>query len=389
MFKVAVGHSEDPDSIDAIKEIIDQCEDVLQGAKPNAGILVAAPDYEHEAILKYITEKYPGIELVGCTSSGELSSNLGYMEGSLLLALFSTDRVKINAGVIRNLSKENYKEEVKKSMNTVLEQMDDEPRLCMAFPEVFTIGLVKVVKEMESVLGKDVPIVGAGATDMNFKFTENSQFYNTEVLHDSAPFLIFSGPLRYAIASSSGWEPFTSAKLIFQHKDNVVTKIGDFTALDFFKHYLGGAPTLSYPLAIFQDKQNEEAFFLRAAIGVDEDAGTVTFGADIPEIEMACSIAKADPEELIKVMRELVAKTNEIQPPFNFTFIASCACRQAVLGTKIRREAEVIQEAYSAENPSFGLYSYGQIGPLETGGQNQVHNETVVVVAIGEENGTG
>ena len=177
MFKVAVGHSEDPDSLDAIKEILEQCADVLKGDKPNAGILFSAVEYDHASILKHILEQFPGIELIGCTSSGEITSTSGYMEGSLVLALFCTDRVKIHGGVVRNLSKENYQKEFDTTVNSILVKSGQAPKLCITLPEVFTIGLVKVVKELEAILGKDIPIVGAGAADTQFKMTETSQFY--------------------------------------------------------------------------------------------------------------------------------------------------------------------------------------------------------------------
>ncbi len=386
MFKVAVGHSEDPDSLDAIKEILNQCREVLKENKPQAGVLFASPDYDHGAVLKHITEQFPGIEIVGCTSCGELSSLLGYMEGSMLLALFSSDRVDIRAGVIHDLSQENMKD-VESGLKKVISLSDQDPRLIMTFPAYTPTSITKAVKGMEAVLGKHIPIVGASAADLQLQFTRNSAFYNTEVLKDSAPFLVFSGPLRYAIASSSGWQPFSPVKVIFDHKSNVISKIGDFRALDFFKHYLGSPPTLAYPLAIFQDKENEDAFFLRAALEADEEKGTVTMGADIPEIEMSCSIAKAEPEQLIIIMKDLISRTTDQGKPFDFTFIASCVCRQVILGTKIRNESDFIREAFSQENPSFGLYAYGQIGPLETDSPNLAHMETVVVVAMGEDDG--
>ena len=50
MFKVAVGHSNDPDSLEAINETIEQCQQSLDGEIPQAGILFAAIDFEHSLI---------------------------------------------------------------------------------------------------------------------------------------------------------------------------------------------------------------------------------------------------------------------------------------------------------------------------------------------------
>jgi hypothetical protein len=391
MFKVVVGHSEDPDSLDAIKEVLSQCKESLEGITPKAGVMFASPDYEHKVILDFIQEQYPGLELIGCTSSGEMSSTAGYMEGSLVLALFCSDKIDIHAGVVRNIYNEDQ-EAFDTAVKEVLSKSNQEARLAMTFPDIFTgglgVGFVRAVEGLQKALGDRIPLVGAGATDLQFSFVTNSEFYNNEVLHQSAPFLIFSGPLKVAINSESGWQPFSAKKLIFEHVDNVITKIGDYSALDFFKHYLGGPPSLPFPLAVFQADQGDERFYLRIVITADEDTGTLTMGAEIPENLMSCSIAKAEPDHLIEIMRELVAKTTkDLKQTPSCTFIASCTCRQAVLGTRIREENKVLQEAYTTDSPCFGLYAYGQLGPLHTGGKPFVHNETVVVVSLGEENG--
>jgi len=57
MFKAAVGHGLDPDSIGAIAEAraqcqqtLEQCQQTLENNIPQAGILVAA-DFDHASIL--------------------------------------------------------------------------------------------------------------------------------------------------------------------------------------------------------------------------------------------------------------------------------------------------------------------------------------------------
>jgi hypothetical protein len=39
MFKIVVGHSNDPDSLAAVEEVIQQCNNSLTGDIPQAGIL--------------------------------------------------------------------------------------------------------------------------------------------------------------------------------------------------------------------------------------------------------------------------------------------------------------------------------------------------------------
>ena len=99
MFTMAVGHSDDIDGDDAAQAILEQCRAALHGATPAAGILFAAYDAEVAPVLRAVHRAFPGIELIGSTSSGEMSSVLGYREDSIMLAVFATDDVDITAGI--------------------------------------------------------------------------------------------------------------------------------------------------------------------------------------------------------------------------------------------------------------------------------------------------
>jgi len=74
----------------------------------------------------------------------------------------------------------------------------------MIFPDIFSIGTLKIMTEISDVLGKKVPILGEGSSDF-WDWPTNRQFYQTEVLQDSTPVLMFSGPLIYNVNMGSGW----------------------------------------------------------------------------------------------------------------------------------------------------------------------------------------
>jgi len=97
VFNIVVGHSEDPDSLTAVKEVLEQCASDLADIVPKAGILFAAIDFHHALILQEIDSVFPGIDLIGCTTDGEMSSVLGFQQDSLTLILISSDTVEINS----------------------------------------------------------------------------------------------------------------------------------------------------------------------------------------------------------------------------------------------------------------------------------------------------
>lgn len=70
MFKAVVGHSNDPDSLSAVEEVLQQCASSLAGDILKAGIIFAAIDFDHSLILQQIDRAFPGIELIGGTTDG-------------------------------------------------------------------------------------------------------------------------------------------------------------------------------------------------------------------------------------------------------------------------------------------------------------------------------
>lgn len=85
MLKVAVGQSEDVQEKSAVEEVLGQIRASLGELLPNAGILFCTLDFNHSLILNEITNAFPGIELIGCTTDGEMSSALGFTEDSMTL----------------------------------------------------------------------------------------------------------------------------------------------------------------------------------------------------------------------------------------------------------------------------------------------------------------
>jgi hypothetical protein len=104
MFKAVVGHSNDPDSLSAVEEVVQQCINSLAGDIPQAGILFSAIDFEHSLILQKIHQAFSGIELIGGTTDGEISSVLEFQQDSITLMLFCSDEVEIHAGVGKQIS---------------------------------------------------------------------------------------------------------------------------------------------------------------------------------------------------------------------------------------------------------------------------------------------
>ncbi len=178
MFKAAVGHGIDPDSMGAIEEALEQCQKTLAGEVPQAGIVIAAIDFEHEEILGRIRERYPEITLVGGTSVGEMSSEMAFQEDSLTLMLFCSDEVSFQAGVGRQADQDAIAA-AKDAMTQATSTTEiSEIKLCYVLGDGLGIDAVAMVDGLREATGDRIPIIG-GLTADDWRFKKTYQFVST------------------------------------------------------------------------------------------------------------------------------------------------------------------------------------------------------------------
>tara|TARA_B100000609_G_scaffold199473_2_gene203220 strand:- start:4474 stop:5631 length:1158 start_codon:yes stop_codon:yes gene_type:complete len=384
MLRAVVGHSEDPDESEAVREIVAQCREQLGEHKPSAGILFAAIEMEHQVVLNGLLEAFPGISLVGCTTDGELSSKLSFTEDSLTLLLFSCgDGVEITSGLGRRLS-----DGIPAAVNEAVSEAKSKTALpakwCFITPESMTVSSSVLLQALQSNLGESFPIAGGLAADQ-WSFEKTYQFYNGEVLTDALPMLLFSGDVHVSHGVASGWEPHGKMGVVERAEGNVVWTIDGVSALSFYSHYLGPhvKPSTEYPLAVSVSKHADE-YYLRAPLKCDEETGSVTFTGDIPE-GATVRLTTPEREKIMEACETSVLQAFESFPQGKVpacALIVSCAARKYLLGTQVREEYEILRQ-HIGDLPVLGFYSYGEIGPSSLGSPACLHNETFVTVLLG------
>ncbi|MBW4612596.1 MAG: FIST C-terminal domain-containing protein [Desmonostoc vinosum HA7617-LM4] len=383
MFKAAVGHSIDPDSLSAIVEVIEQCRLSLGNQTPQAGVLFAAIDFDHGLILQYIQDAFAGIELIGGTTNGEISSCMGFQQDSLTLMVFASDEVEIRAGLGRGVSK-NPMLVAQQAVEMAKTKSSIQPQLCLTFPDSLTSNGVVILAGLKQSLGEQIPIIG-GMTADDATFTQTYQFFQNEVLSDSVPVLLFCGKIRFSYGVASGWIPIGKRSRVTKVSGNVVYEIDGQRALDFYQHYLGVEKfTVNYAihaLAVFED---DEHFYMRAPNSYDPHSGSVTFFSDIPE-QAIVQITDASRENILLAseasLRDALANFSDANPIA--ALLISCAARRRILGTFASEEYQLFKKHLPKTLPCCGFYAYGEIAPLIDKGQTQFHNKTFVTLLMG------
>lgn len=399
---VAIGHSEDIDSAGAIEEVLDACAESLNGVVPQAGLLYAAIDHDFQLILDRIMACYPDLELVGCTTDGELSSTTGFAEDSIVLMLFHSDAVRFGAGIGEGVVKDPVGAS-RQAVAMASAGLAEPVQLCITNPAAIGTYTPAILEALFESLGRNVPVCGGLAGDQ-FRMEQTYQFYKGSVYTDAIPVLLFAGPMRVSMGVNSGWTPVGGGHRVTRAEGNVVYTIDDKPAADLWVRYFGATDTttLQHGISVFPyealDDQLEgvdenglegakkagDEFYLTAPAKFQEDGSIVVFNP----IPSGVVIRFAD------VTRDQIVggTTSSVEQACNgysgshpdAALVYSCAARRIILGTRVVEESELLQAQFGSSVPIIGFYTYAEFCPLPSSLMPQVHGGTFVTVLIGE-----
>ncbi len=384
MLKAVVGHSNDPDTEFAIADILEQCRNALANTKPQAAILLAALDFDHGEILKQINQTFPGIQLIGGTTDGEISSMLEFQQDSLVLMLLCSDQVDFHAAVGRQVSS-NPVTIAQQTVQSAQAKSQRPTTLCITTPESLTTSGLSILDGLQQALGETIPIIG-GTTCDQWKFRQTYQFFGQEVLSDALPILLLSGPILWGHGVSTGWTPIGKKGTVTKVDGNVLHEVDGQPVLEFYQDYLGDIrPSPAYRLAVFEP--NQDSWYMRSSNGsYDSETGSITFFADIPP-QSVVQVVRSSRDEMVLSANSSMRQALEHYPGTHPTvaLLFSCTGRMRVLGTRTQEEYRVLQQEISPQVTCAGFYTYGEIAPSRPGGVAQFHNETFVTLLLGME----
>ena len=137
MFGVSVAHGLELDSADAVADVLEQCRRQFEGLSPWAALFFTGIDHDFALILKEINAAYPDIQLIGCTTDGELSSVHGYSDDSITLMVFCPEELSFAAGVADNVSRDTVST-VKKAVDSTVSHATTKPTIGIVTPTGLT-----------------------------------------------------------------------------------------------------------------------------------------------------------------------------------------------------------------------------------------------------------
>ncbi len=386
--RAILGHSDDIEGSEAIRQVLEQCDQQLDGERPKAGLLFMSVEYDPAEILAAIGARWPGLPLIGGTTDGEVSARRGYVPDSVLLVLLAGSDFEAAMGLGRNLSQDPERA-VREATACLAGRL---PAVCLT-TFAPSSNSSEIVQRLARALGTGCPILG-GLTGDHREYQRMSEFAGSEALQDSLSVLYLFGDLRVSWGVASGWFPIGEFHRVTSSQGHLVHTIDDRPALDVFRHYWGDVRTDSlgmYPLAVYPAGA-ESPYTLRSAQACDERTGSIRFAGDVPEGALV-RLMEVLPSGLLAGTSASAERALADYPGDDpsVALVFSCAARRWILGPQAERELELLSQALASQASAVaslaGFYCFGEIAPHPAVEgevvRNAFHNETLVTVLIG------
>jgi len=353
---------------------------------PKACWLFCAPLDGVEELIKGVCEGAGTNQIVGCTTSGEIS-NSGLSINSAVLGGIAADCLDFEIVTVQGL--ERHSEAAGRQLAA---SFSATPKLLHIFSDGLTGNGCAILKGIASVFGDSVPVNGGAAGD-NGDFVKTLQFGLGRIYSDAVCGIAFYGDFRLGTGVQSGWAPIGLSKQVTRARGKTVYELNGEPALNVFERFLGQhaeklpAIGVEYPLGFTKLSEGDDQkghYVLRATMSVDRKTRSITFAGEIPEgamVNMTCGDKSSILEAAETAAKEARSAIGEIATKVIFCY--SCMARKIVLGRRTEEEIERIQAEFGTEVPIIGFYSYGEFCPLGPAAVNYLHNETITLSVLG------
>lgn len=364
--------------------------------KPSFVLTFATVGYPQEPVVKAIHKTTGDAPLIGGSGEGIIAQGVANESnfGVVVMALES-DEIKVTHGMATGLKDDS--EAAGRKLAEALQQSGDvaDGKMMLVATDGLTTNWDKLVAGIQGNLKTNqfLSIVG-GFTGDNMQFKQTYQYLDGNVTSDAVVGAVLSGDFKVSTQVNSGCVPVGMPHKITKAEGNLIYEIDGKKATDVLRTYCtpedfdnwatSAVLVLSLAFRASGDLQKSvDDFIIRYIPAKDAEAGTITLPTEISTgTEMW--LTRRDPEKIAagidKACKLMAADLGGAKPKVVFQF--DCAGRGKWLLVEEEKQKMLghLQSQMGADLPWIGLYTYGEIGPVE--GNNYFHNYTVVLSAL-------
>ncbi|MFA9459484.1 FIST signal transduction protein [Thiohalorhabdus sp. Cl-TMA] len=368
-------------------------QSMLQDALSDAHlVMVFGPlkKMQSSGLPRLLREHYPDAEVIGCSTSGEISSAEGVTEDPVTVTAvhWSRTHMRVEEARARDMG-------LSFNAGWQLGERLAGPDLAavLLLADGLAVNGSDLLVGLQQVLPPEVPVLGGLAGD-NAAFTHTVVLHNDRVQSGYAVAVgLYGRGLRVGSGSLSGWEPFGALHTVTRSLRNTVYEIDGRPALEVYKEYLGTeagrlpGSGLSYPVAVMDGEgagEEAEIQLVRTLLGVDEKEQSLVFAGNIKQ-DARIRICRSTEHQLIQSAGESGRSAlGEAGSGSGLALLVSCVGRKLVLGRRVADEVEAVSRAFGPEAVLTGFYSNGEMCPGRREPRSLLHNQTMTVAHLEE-----
>lgn len=363
----------------------------FDGAGAHADLVIyfgSREKFRHPGWYEALRERFPGAQLLGCSSASQIAGAEIVEDGIVGVALtFKSVRVRTGAVAIARLG-----ESYGSGADLGRQLADPDLRGVLVLSDGLTVNGSELTRGISGEIGPGIPVSGGLAAD-GANFEETLVGLNRRPEKGWIAAVGFYGDAaQLATGSAGGWSAFGPRRRISKSDGNILYTLDDRPALELYERYLGPeevdalpSSALLFPLNIF-DPEHPEHSVVRTVLAVDRQHRSMTFAGDMPEGWVA-ELMRGNVDRLTlgaaEAARQLDPQGGEL-PADSLVLLVSCIGRRLLMGQRTIDEVEAVSEVVGPHATRLGFYSYGEICPHSVSGLGEMHNQTMTVTAISE-----
>lgn len=384
------------DHLGAGREAASMALESLAEKKAKILFVFASIAYDQQQVLNGVRRESADALVVGGSAAGEISSFNTFFDGVVVMAIAS-DQIDFFTGVGDGVSKDSFLAGAH-AAEDVLKKGGRQPALFIMLPDGMTGNGAAIVEGVQSVLGKNFPIIGGSLGD-DYRFEKTYEYYNDQVLTDSVVGVGLSGNFSYGFGIKHGWETVGLPMKVTKAKGTLLQEVDGRPALTIYEENFGKEASelvreplarMAYTYPLGQKVEGSDELLIRDPVRANEK-GEITMASAIPEgTEIYLMIGDRDRAiQAAKDAAENAMGQLEGRAP-RFVIMFNCMARNKLLGVRCSEENQSVQSIIAGSIPEgipmAGFYTYGEQGPLlgKKGTPAYFHNETMTLLVVGE-----
>ncbi|MBC7785899.1 MAG: FIST C-terminal domain-containing protein [Methylophilaceae bacterium] len=360
---------------------------------PNANLVLvfgSVKRFGDGKLTAFLKARYPAAQIVGCTTSGEISP-AGVFDESLQITAILWEKTVQRVSHTKMTSMQSSFEA---AAGIASQLKADSLRTVMVFSDGLNVNGSELLLGFQSVLG-DIPIVGGLAGDGG-AFVKTLQLFN-DTISDNLVIAIglYGNHLITSSGALGGWKPYGPPRKVTKSEKNVVFEMDGKPALPLYKLYIGeayakGLPGtgLKFPLAVIEEGKRD-VDKIRTLLAVNPQENSLTFAGNVLEGETV-RLCQSTHDKLVEgagAAAQMVLENlnNNSTSQTGLAVCVSCVGRKGVMAAQVVDEVRLVQQILGTQTTVTGFYSYGELAPRPNTSDSVLHNQTMTIGYLSED----